>query len=120
MPTSEARAMLLLLALAVLGQGVRHFLTRPGQPPGQVQLWARCLRPRRAPSVIVPCGRGRPLGPTERMNVDLRIPDRARPAAPSGLRLAKVSLPIARRTVPSAPWQASIGCRESAPDCSKI
>jgi competence ComEA-like helix-hairpin-helix protein len=38
MPPAEARAMLLLLALAVLGQGVRHFLTRPGEPPGQVQL----------------------------------------------------------------------------------
>jgi competence protein ComEA len=38
MPPSEARALLLLLALAVAGQGVRYLLTRPGQAPGEVQL----------------------------------------------------------------------------------
>src|SRR5215208_5592663 len=40
MPPGEVRALLLLLALAVAGQGVRHLLTRPGEPPGQVQLLA--------------------------------------------------------------------------------
>ena len=40
MPPSEVRALLLLLALAVAGQGVRYLVTRPGEPPGQVQLLA--------------------------------------------------------------------------------
>ena len=40
MPPSEVRALLLLLALAVAGQGVRYLLARPGEPPGQVQLLA--------------------------------------------------------------------------------
>lgn len=40
MPPAEVRALLLLLALAVAGQGVRHLLNRPGEPPGQVQLLA--------------------------------------------------------------------------------
>jgi hypothetical protein len=38
MPPAEQRALLLLLALAVAGQGVRYLLTRPGEPLGQVQL----------------------------------------------------------------------------------
>ena len=40
MPPAERRALLMLLALGVAGQGVRHLLTRPGEPPGQVQLLA--------------------------------------------------------------------------------
>src|SRR3972149_5096975 len=38
MPLPERRALLLLLTLAVAGQGVRLLATRPGEPPGQVQL----------------------------------------------------------------------------------
>jgi competence ComEA-like helix-hairpin-helix protein len=40
MPPSEVRALLLLLALAVAGQGARYLLSRPGEPPGQIQLLA--------------------------------------------------------------------------------
>jgi competence ComEA-like helix-hairpin-helix protein len=38
MLSPERRAVLLLLALAVAGQGVRYLLTKPGQAPGGVQL----------------------------------------------------------------------------------
>ncbi|HEV8178583.1 MAG TPA: hypothetical protein VGP44_12970, partial [Gemmatimonadales bacterium] len=34
----ERRALLLLLTLAVTGQGVRVLATRAGEPPGQVRL----------------------------------------------------------------------------------
>ena len=90
MPTSEARAMLLLLALAVLGQGVRHFLTRPGQPPGQVQLLGAL--PPASPDAQRDSSlrRGRPLGPTERINVDLASPTELTRLPKVGIRLAKV------------------------------
>ena len=38
MLSAEQRAVLLLLALAVAGQGVRYLVTQPGEAPGQVQL----------------------------------------------------------------------------------
>lgn len=70
MPPPERRALLLLLALAVAGQGVRHLLTRPGEPPGQVQLLAT-LTPgsplAQRDSAIL---RARPLAPGERVNLD--------------------------------------------------
>lgn len=90
MPTSEARAMLLLLALAVLGQGVRHFLTRPGQPPGQVQLLGAL--PPASPDAQRDSSlrQGRPLGPTERINVDLASPTELTRLPKVGIRLAKV------------------------------
>jgi competence ComEA-like helix-hairpin-helix protein len=90
MPTSEARAMLLLLALAVLGQGVRHFLTRPGQPPGQVQLLGAL--PPASPDAQRDSAlrQGRPLGPTERINVDLASPTELTRLPKVGIRLAKV------------------------------
>jgi competence ComEA-like helix-hairpin-helix protein len=40
MPPAERRALLLLLGLGLAGHGVRHWLTRPGQSPGEVQLLA--------------------------------------------------------------------------------
>jgi competence protein ComEA len=38
MPPAEQRALLLLLVLALAGQGLRHFVARAGDPPGQIQL----------------------------------------------------------------------------------
>jgi competence ComEA-like helix-hairpin-helix protein len=40
MPPAERRALVLLFALAVAGQGVRYLITRPGEAPGGVQLLA--------------------------------------------------------------------------------
>ena len=90
MPTSEARAMLLLLALAVLGQGVRHFLTRPGQPPGQVQLLGALPPASPGAQRDSALRQGRPLGPTERINVDLASPTELTRLPKVGIRLAKV------------------------------
>jgi competence ComEA-like helix-hairpin-helix protein len=90
MPTSEARAMLLLLALAVLGQGVRHFLTRPGQPPGQIQLLGALPPASPGAQRDSALRQGRPLGPTERINVDLASPTELTRLPKVGIRLAKV------------------------------
>lgn len=90
MPPSEARAMLLLLALAVLGQGVRHFLTRPGQPPGQVQLLGALPPASPGAQRDSALRQGRPLGPTERINVDLASPTELTRLPKVGIRLAKV------------------------------
>ncbi|MFL5448764.1 MAG: ComEA family DNA-binding protein [Gemmatimonadales bacterium] len=90
MPPSEARAMLLLLALAVLGQGVRHFLTRPGQPPGQVQLLGALKPASPGAQRDSALRQGRPLGPTERINVDLASPTELTRLPKVGIRLAKL------------------------------
>ena len=82
--------MLLLLALAVLGQGVRHFLTRPGQPPGQVQLLGALPPASPGAQRDSALRQGRPLGPTERINVDLASPTELTRLPKVGMRLAKV------------------------------
>jgi len=82
--------MLLLLALAVLGQGVRHFLTRPGQPPGQVQLLGALPPASPGAQRDSALRQGRPLGPTERINVDLASPTELTRLPKVGIRLAKV------------------------------
>ena len=90
MPPAEARAMLLLLALAVLGQGVRHFLTRPGEPPGQVQLLGALPPASPGAQRDSAMRQGRPLGPTERINVDLASARELARLPKVGIRLAKV------------------------------
>ena len=40
MSATERRALLLLLGLGLVGQGVRWWATRPGQAPGQIELLA--------------------------------------------------------------------------------
>ena len=82
--------MLLLLALAVLGQGVRHFLTRPGQPPGQVQLLGALPPASPYAQRDSALRQGRPLGPNERINVDLASPTELTRLPKVGIRLAKV------------------------------
>lgn len=92
MPTPERRALLLLLALAVAGQGVRYLVTQPGEPPGGVQL----LTTLRAESPIAQrdsaMRQGRPLARDEQVNVDL---------APAGelARLPKVGPRLAKTIV---------------------
>jgi competence ComEA-like helix-hairpin-helix protein len=70
MPRAERRALLLLVALAVAGQAVRHLITKPGEPPGQVQLLAT-LGPG-SPSAHRDSAmeRARPLAPGERVNLE--------------------------------------------------
>ncbi len=92
MSAAERRALLLLLLLGLVGQGVRWWLARPGDAPGEVQLLAAL--PPRSPaahrdSVLA---LARPLGPDERIDAD-----RASPAELA--RLPRVGLALAKRIV---------------------
>lgn len=92
MSAAERRALLLLLSLGLVGQGVRWWLARPGDAPGEVQLLAAL--PPRSPaahrdSVLA---LARPLGPDERIDAD-----RASPAELA--RLPRVGLALAKRIV---------------------
>jgi competence protein ComEA len=62
--------LLLLLGLAVAGQGVRHWATRPGEAPGGVQLLA-ALTPESPKAQRDSASlQGRPLGPGEQIDID--------------------------------------------------
>lgn len=89
MPPPERRALLLLLALAVAGQGVRHLATRPGEPPGQVQLLA-ALTPG-SPTAQRDSARqqARPLTPGELIDADVATAAELARLPRVGLRLAK-------------------------------
>jgi competence protein ComEA len=92
MSAAERRALILLLSLGLVGQGVRWWLTRPDQAPGEVQLLASL--PPRSPaahrdSILA---LARPLGPDERVDAD-----RASPAELA--RLPRVGLALAKRIV---------------------
>jgi competence protein ComEA len=92
MPPQERRALLLLLSLAVAGQGMRYLITRPGQAPGGVQLLttlgAESARAQRDSAMQ----QGRPLGQAEQIDVD---------RAPAGelARLPKVGPRLAKTIV---------------------
>src|SRR5207244_6693828 len=85
MSAAERRALLLLLSLGLLGQGVRWWLTRPGDAPGEVQL-LEALPPRspaaHRDSILA---LARPLGPDERIDAD-------RASAPELARLPRARL----------------------------
>jgi competence protein ComEA len=92
MSAAERRALILLLSLGLVGQGVRWWLTRPDQAPGEVQLLAAL--PPRSPaahrdSILA---LARPLGPDERVDAD-------RATAAELARLPRVGLGLAKRIV---------------------
>ena len=92
MSSTERRALLLLLALGLAGQGVRWWVGRPGEPPGQVELLA--AMPPKSPlahrdSVLA---QARPLEPGERIDAD-------RATAAELARLPKVGLALAKTIV---------------------
>jgi competence protein ComEA len=90
MPPSEVRALLLLLALAVAGQGVRYLITKPGEPPGQVQLLATLTPGSPVAQRDSAKSQARPLGTGELIDVD-RAPAIELARLPKvGPRLAKV------------------------------
>ena len=92
MPTPERRALLLLLALAVAGQGVRYLVTKPGEPPGGVQLLATLGAESPMAQRDSAMRQGRPLAQSEQINVDL---------APAGelARLPKIGPRLAKTIV---------------------
>jgi len=90
MSSAERRALVLLLALALVGQGVRGLMGRPGDAPGEVQLLS--VLPARSPgahrdSIIA---LSRPLGPDERIDADRATAEELARLPRVGLRLAKV------------------------------
>ena len=92
MSPTERRALLMLLALGLAGQGVRWWVGRPGEPPGQVELLAAL--PPKSPlahrdSVLA---LARPLEPGERIDAD-------RATAPELARLPRVGLALAKTIV---------------------
>jgi competence protein ComEA len=92
MSSTERRALVLLLSLALVGQGVRWLLLRPGEPPGQVELLAAL--PPMSPSAHRDslAALARPLGPNERIDVD-------RASAAELARLPKVGPALAKAMV---------------------
>jgi len=89
MSPTERRALLMLLALGLAGQGVRWWVGRPGEPPGQVELLAAL--PPKSPlahrdSVMA---LARPLEPGERIDADRATAAELARLPRVGLRLAK-------------------------------
>jgi competence protein ComEA len=70
MPPPERRALLLLLALAIAGQGVRHLATRPGEAPGQVQVLATLSPGSPLAQRDSAMQQGRPLAQGEQIDLD--------------------------------------------------
>jgi competence ComEA-like helix-hairpin-helix protein len=92
MPPPETRALLLLLTLALAGQGVRYLLTKPGESPGGVQLLATLQPGSPRAQRDSAMQQGRPLGSGETIDVD-RAPLSELTRLPRvGPRLAKAIL----------------------------
>lgn len=92
MPPAERRALLLLLSLALVGQGVRWLAMRPGDAPGEVELLA--AMPPKSPTAhrdsLVALAR--PISPGERIDAD-------RATAAELARLPKIGPALARTIV---------------------
>jgi len=89
MSSAERRALLLLLSLGLAGQGVRWLATRPGQPPGEVQLLATLPPQSPAAHRDSILALERPLGAGERIDADRASPQELARLPRVGLALAK-------------------------------
>ena len=92
MSATERRALLLLLALGLLGHGVRRWLVPSGAPPGQVELLQALLPKSPLPHRDSMLALARPLGPDERIDAD-------RATAAELARLPRVGMALAKRMV---------------------
>ena len=102
----ERRAVLLMLSLAVAGQGVRHLAAGRGQPPGQVQLLS--VLPPSSPSAQRDSAmhQARPLERGERIDADVV-------AAAELARLPRVGLALAKTIVANRDTHGSFGNLEA-------
>src|SRR5262245_36816684 len=92
MSTTERRALLLLLALGVVGHGVRRWLIPSGAPPGQVELLQALPPTSPLPHRDSMLALARPLGLGERIDAD-------RATAAELARLPRVGMALAKRMV---------------------
>src|SRR4051812_1393714 len=92
MSAAERRALLLLLSLGLVGQGVRWWLTRPVDAPAKVDLLG--AHPSHSPAAHRDrhLALARPFGPNEQMDAD-------RASAVELARLPRVGLALAKRIV---------------------
>ena len=88
----ERRAVLLLLGLAIAGQGVRHLATKPGDAPGQVQLLSVLQPGSPAAQRDSTVHQARPLAAGERIDGDVA-------SAADLSRLPRVGLALAKTIV---------------------
>ena len=90
--TAERRAILILLSLAVAGQAIRYFVTRPGSAPGDIQLLGSTSS--RSPAAHAEAAQAahRPLSAGEKID-----PNTA--TAQELARLPRVGLALAQRIV---------------------
>ena len=90
--SSERRAVLILLALAVGGQGIRYLVTRPGSAPGDIQLLGGA--PAGSPSRHAEAAQAahRPLAAGEKIDVNAAT-------AQELSRLPRIGLALAQRIV---------------------
>lgn len=86
----ERRALLLLLTLAVAGQGVRILATRPGEPPGQIQLLSTVADGSPTAQRDSAMHQARPLAPGELVDADVAVPSELARLPRVGLALAKI------------------------------
>jgi competence protein ComEA len=89
MPPAERRALLLLLGLAVAGHAVRHLATRPGEPPGEVQLLATLSPGSPEAQRDSSMQQARPLGPGEKVDIETATVLELARLPKVGIRLAK-------------------------------
>lgn len=92
MKANERRAVLLLLAMTVAGQGIRAWVGRPGEAPGDIQLLSATPAHSAAAQAALARHAFRPLASGERIDVD-------RASDLELARLPRISLRLARQIV---------------------
>jgi competence ComEA-like helix-hairpin-helix protein len=102
----ERRAVLLVLGLAVLGQGIRLWLGRPDVPPGGIRLIDGGIPAAPGAHRDSSVALARPLAPGERVDLD-------RASAAEIARLPRVGLKLARAIVANREATGAFGSLEA-------
>jgi competence protein ComEA len=106
MSSAERRSLLMLLALGLAGQGVRWWLNRPDQAPGDIQLLASLPAGSPGAHRDSALALARPLGPGERIDAD-------RAAAVELARLPRIGLALAKTIVANRQAHGAFGSLEA-------